>query len=283
MVNNIDLQGKEGKVWTVAGNKKVAIDGAAGKTKPIIKNAKIGSVDGVSPVATGYYSLLGSNVTVSNLNVENVEIVVDNVTSRAYVGGLGVSGSANSVTVSGLSIKIGSNVKAINGNVIGGLVSTLSAASAGNVVKALTIDLGGKEGVTVGALFGILNRQNLPKDKYIDGNSVVYEKTAEVMKYPLLGAWTVYGSIDVAACSVCEGEGDDLTNLTNLTVSTEDYPIAPVVGVITFNPTNVTPGTQILLNLDDCSTPYYSEIKNAVDYAYNVKINGTDVPVYKPE
>ena len=206
--------------------------------------------------------LLGNNVTVSNLTVSDVEIDVDNVTSRAYVGGLGVTGSANGVTVSDLSIKIGSNVRAINGNVIGGLVSTLSAASAGNVVTKLTIDLGGKEGVTVGALFGILNRQNLPKDKYIDGNSVVYEKTAAV-KYPLLGAWTVYGSIDVAACSVCEGE--DLTNLTNLTVSTEENPIAPVVGVITFNPTNVT------------------EIKNAVDYAYNVKINGTDVPVYKPE
>ncbi len=276
--NNINLQGEEGKVWTVAG-KKVAIDGGS-KT---ITNAKIGVVDAGSAVATGYYSLLGNNVTVSNLTVSKVKIDVDNVTSRAYVGGLGVTGSANGVTVSDLSIKIGSNVKAINGNVIGGLVSTLSAASAGNVVKALTIDLGGKEGVTVGALFGILNRQNLPKDKYIDGNSVVYEKTAAV-KYPLLGAWTVYGSIDVAACSVCEGDDlTNLTNLTNLTVSTEENPIAPVVGVITFNPANVTPGTQILLNLDDCSTPYYSEIKNAVDYAYNVKINGSDVAVYKPE
>lgn len=277
--NNIDLQGVEGKVWTVAG-KTVAIDGGS-KT---ITNAKIGFIDADSPVATGYYSLLGNKVTVSNLTVSKVEIDVDNVTSRAYVGGLGLTGSANGVTVSDLSIKIGSNVKAINGNVIGGLVSTLSAASVGNKVTNLTIDLGGKEGVTVGALFGILNRQNLPKDKYIDGNSVVYKKEAAAVKYPLLGAWTVYGSIDVAACRVCEG--DDLTNLTDLTdltASTEENPIAPVVGVITFNPTNVTPGTQILLNLDGCSTPYYSEIKNAVDYAYNVKINGNDVPVDKPE
>lgn len=271
--NNINLQGEEGKVWTVAG-KTVAIVDGGNKT---ITNAKIGFVDADSPVATGYYSLLGNKVTVSNLTVSDVEIDVDNVTSRAYVGGLGVTGSANGVTVSDLSIKIGSNVKAINGNVIGGLVSTLSAASAGNVVTDLTIDLGGKEGVTVGALFGILNRQNLPKDKYIDGNSVVYEETAAV-KYPLLGAWTVYGSIDVAACRVCVGDPN------NPTVSTEENPIAPVVGVITFNPANVTPGTQILLNLDgDCSTPYYSEIKNGVDYAYNVKINGNDVPVYKPE
>lgn len=270
---NIDLQGDKGKVWTVAG-KTVAIDGD-GKT---ITNAKIGFIEADSPVATGYYSLLGNKVTVSNLTVSNVKIDVNNVTSRAYVGGLGLTGSANGVTVSDLSIKIGSNVKAINGNVIGGLVSTLSAASAGNVVTKLTIDLGGKEGVTVGALFGILNRQNLPKDKYIDGNSVVYEKTAAV-KYPLLGAWTVYGSIDVAACSVCEGD-----DLTNLTASSEENPIAPVVGVITFNPTNVTPGTQIWLNfVDECSAPYYSGIKNAVDYPYNVKINGDDVPVYKPE
>ena len=276
LANNIDLQGEEGKVWTVAGNKRVAIDGAAGKTKPIIKNAKIGFVDAGSPVMTGYYSLLGSNVTVSNLTVSNVKIDVDNVTSRAYVGGLGVTGSANGVTVSDLSIKIGSNVKAINGNVIGGLVSTLSAASAGNVVTALTIDLGGKEGVTVGGLFGSLNVKAMPS---FDSNKVSYDAEATA-KYPLLGAWTVYGSIDVAACRVCV---EDPTNPTNPIVSTEENPIAPVVGVITFNPANVTPGTQILLNLDDCSTPYYSEIKNAVDYAYNVKINGTDVPVYKPE
>ena len=276
LANNIDLQGEEGKVWTVAGNKRVAIDGAAGKTKPIIKNAKIGFVDAGSPVKTGYYSLLGSNVTVSNLTVSNVKIDVDNVTSRAYVGGLGVTGSANGVTVSDLSIKIGSNVKAINGNVIGGLVSTLSAASAGNVVTALTIDLGGKEGVTVGGLFGSLNVKAMPS---FDSNKVSYDAEATA-KYPLLGAWSVYGSIDVAACRVCV---EDPTNPTNPIVSTEENPIAPVVGVITFNPANVTPGTQILLNLDDCSTPYYSEIKNAVDYAYNVKINGTDVPVYKPE
>ena len=270
LVNNIDLQGEEGKVWTVAG-KTVAIDGGS-KT---ITNAKIGFIDADSPVATGYYSLLGNKVTVSNLTVSNVEIDVDNVTSRAYVGGLGLTGSANGVTVSDLSIKIGSNVKAINGNVIGGLVSTLSAASAGNVVKDLTIDLGGKEGVTVGGLFGILNRKN---EINFDGNSVVYEET--VAKYPLLGAWTVYASTDVAACSV----GVVGVDPENPTVSTEKNPIAPVVGVITFNPTNVTPGTQILLNLDDyCSAPYYSEIKNAVDYAYNVKINDNEVLVDKPE
>lgn len=265
---NIDLQGNEGKVWTVAG-KTVAIDGGS-KT---ITNAKIGFIDAESPVATGYYSLLGNNVTVSNLTVSNVKIDVDNVTSRAYVGGLGLAGSANGVTVSDLSIKIGSNVKAINGNVIGGLVSTLSAASAGNVVKDLTIDLGGKEGVTVGGLFGILNRKN---EINFDGNSVGYKEAAAV-KYPLLGAWTVYASTDVAACSVGVVVGDQLT------VSSEENPIAPVVGVITFNPANVNPGTQISLNFDKCSTPYYSEIKNAVDYAYNVKINGKDVAVYKPE
>ena len=267
---NIDLQGDEGKVWTVAG-KTVAIDGGS-KT---ITNAKIGFIVADSPVATGYYSLLGNNVKVSNLTVSNVKIDVDNVTSRAYVGGLGLTGSANGVTVSDLSIKIGSNVKAINGNVIGGLVSTLSAASAGNVVTKLTIDLGGKEGVTVGGLFGILNRKN---EINFDGNSVVYEETAA--KYPLLGAWTVYASTDVAACSVCVVGVDP----ENPTASTEENPIAPVVGVITFNPTNVTPGTQIWLNfVDECSAPYYSEIKNAVDYAYNVKINGNEVLVDKPE
>ena len=262
---NINLQGDEGKVWTVAG-KTVTIDGG----NNTIMNAKIGFVD--SPVATGYYSLLGNNVKVSNLTVSNVKIDVNNVTSRAYVGGLGLTGSANGVTVSDLSIKIGSNVKAINGNVIGGLVSTLSAASAGNEVTDLTIELGGKEGVTVGGLFGILNRQNKIT---FDGNSVVYKETAAV-KYPLLGAWTVYASTDVAACSV----GVDPENPT---VSTEENPIAPVVGVITFNPANVNPGTQILLNFDDkCSAPYYSDIKNGVDYEYNVKINGNEVSV-KPE
>ncbi len=269
--NNINLQGGEGKVWTVAG-KTVTIDGG----KNTIKNAKIGFIDADSPVATGYYSLLGNNVKVSNLTVSDVVIDVDNVTSRAYVGGLGLTGSANGVTVSDLSIKIGSNVKAVNGNVIGGLVSTLSAASAGNKVTNLTIDLGGKEGVTVGALFGILNRKN---EINFDGNSVVYKEAAAV-KYPLLGAWTVYASTDVAACSVSVVGVDP----ENPIVSTEENPIAPVVGVITFNPANVTPGTQILLNfVGECSTPYYSEIKNAVDYAYNVKINGNDVPVYKPE
>ncbi len=268
LANNIDLQGTEGKVWTVAG-KKVAIDGAAGKTKPIIKNAKIGFVDAESPVATGYYSLLGSTVTVSNLKVENVEIVVDNVTSRAYVGGLGVSGSANSVTVSGLSIKIGSSVKAINGNVIGGLVSTLSAASEGNEVTDLTIDLGDKEGVTVGGLFGSLNVKAMPS---FDSNKVSYDAEATA-KYPLLGAWIVYGTTDVNGCKVfTEVESTEVE-------STEENPIAPVVGAITFDPTNLNPGTQLSLTFTDCTDPNYSEIKNAVDYGYTVKINNVEVAV----
>ena len=257
LVNNIDLQGTEGKVWTVA-NKNITLNGD-GKT---IKNVKMANA---TEVPNGYFSLLGSSVTVSNLNVENVEIVVENVTSRAYVGGLGISGSANGVTVSGLSIKVGDNVKAINSNLIGGLLSTMSKASNDNTVTGLTIDLGDKEGVTVGGLFGSLNNKTMLS---FSDNNVQYAEAAE--KYPLLGAWTVYDSTVVNACKVLDSTGVE---------STEENPIAPVVGAITFNPTSLTPGTQFSLKFDNCTEPLYGEIKNAVDYGYTVKINDEEVPV----
>ena len=276
LANNIDLQGEEGKVWTVA-DKTVAIDGGSNT----IKNVKIGVYDDTEVTVNSYYSLLGKSVTVSNLTVEDVEITVKNINSKntAYIGGLGYTGSANNVTVNGMTIDVDAGTVAkVGGNVIGGLISTMTAASyVDNKVSGLKISLGDKEGVTVGGMFGNLNR-SLDNEKHtISGNSVVYSSEAAV-KYPLLGAWTVFGSIDVAACSVSVGD------VTNPIVSTAENPIAPVVGVITFNPTNVTPGTQIWLNfVDGCSQPYYSEIKNALDYSYYVKINGEEVAVYGTE
>lgn len=261
---NIDLQG-EHKEW-VLDNGSVALN-ITGNGKYTISNALV-----KSQKVNGYvaYSLLGNVVNAKDIVVDGVTIdvaAVEGSTAQLYVGGLGYQGSANGVKVSNMTINVAADVKVSTYNEIGGLISAPSAASKGNTVSDISININGNETVgPVGGLFGILNRQN---EINFDGNSVGYKDAAEV-KYPLLGAWTVYASTDVAACSVVG--------------STEENPIAPVVGVITFNPTNVTPGTQIWLNfVDECSAPYYSEIKNGVDYAYNVKINGNEVPVDKPE
>lgn len=267
LTNNIDLQGggEQGKEW-VLDNGSAALN-ITGNGKYTISNALV-----KSQKVNGYvaYSLLGNVVNAKDIVVDGVTIDVADVkgsTAQPYVGGLGYQGSANGVKVSNMTINVAADVKVSTYNEIGGLISAPSAASKGNTVSNLSININGNETVgPVGGLFGILNRQN---EINFDGNSVGYKDAAEV-KYPLLGAWTVYASTDVAACSVVG--------------STEENPIAPVVGVITFNPTNVTPGTQIWLNfVDECSAPYYSEIKNGVDYAYNVKINGKEFPVNKPE
>lgn len=269
LTNNIDLQGEQGKEW-VLDNGSAALN-ITGNGKYTISNALVKSQKVTEPYVA--YSLLGNVVNAKDIVVDGVTIDVDNVegsTAQLYVGGLGYQGSANGVKVSNLTIDIAEDVKVSTYNEVGGLISAPSAASEGNTVSDISININGNETVgPVGGMFGVMGKATF------DGNSVVY-KDAAAVKYPLLGAWTVYASTDVAACSV--GVGDPLT------VSTEENPIAPVVGVITFNPTNVSPGTQIWLNfVDECSAPYYSEIKNGVDYAYNVKINGNEVPVYKPE
>lgn len=260
LTNNIDLQGKE---W-VLDNGSAPLN-ITGNGKYTISNALVKSQKVTEPYVA--YSLLGNVVNAKDIVVDGVTIDVDNVdgsTAQLYVGGIGYQGSANGVKVSNLTIDIAEDVKVSMYNEVGGLISAPSAASEGNTVSDISININGNKTVgPVGGMFGVMGKATF------DGNSVRYKETAAV-KYPLLGAWTVYASTDVAACSVVG--------------STEENPIAPVVGVITFNPTNVSPGTQIWLNFDDeCSAPYYSEIKNGVDYAYNVKINGKEVPVYKPE
>ena len=269
LTNNINLQGVQGKEW-VLDNGSAALN-ITGNGKYTISNALVKS----QKVADAYvaYSLLGNVVNATDIVVDGVDIVVDNVegsTAQLYVGGLGYQGSANGVKVSNMTINVAADVKVSQYNKIGGLISAPTAASEGNTVSNISININGNETAgPVGGMFGVMGKATF------DGNSVVYKETAAV-KYPLLGAWTVYASTDVAACSV----GVDPENPT---VSTEENPIAPVVGVITFNPANVNPGTQILLNFDDkCSAPYYSDIKNGVDYEYNVKINGKEVSV-KPE
>lgn len=274
LTNNIDLQGEQDKEW-VLDNGSAALN-ITGNGKYTISNALVKSQKVTEPYVA--YSLLGNVVNAKDIVVDGVTIDVDNVegsTAQLYVGGIGYQGSANGVKVSNLTIDIAEDVKVSTYNEVGGLISAPTAASEKNAVTDLSINVNGNETVgPVGGMFGVMGKATF------DGNSVVY-KDAAAVKYPLLGAWTVYGSIDVAACRVCV---EDPTNPTNPIVSTEENPIAPVVGVITFNPTNVTPGTQIWLNFDDeCSAPYYSEIKNGVDYAYNVKINGKEFPVYKPE
>lgn len=262
-LQGIDLQGEQGKEW-VLDNGSAPLN-ITGNGKYTISNALVKSQKVTEPYVA--YSLLGNVVYAKDIVVDGVTIDVDNVegsTAQLYVGGIGYQGSANGVKVSNLTIDIAEDVKVSTYNEVGGLISAPKAASEKNAVTDLSINVNGNETVgPVGGMFGVMGKATF------DGNSVGYKETTAV-KYPLLGAWTVYASTDVAACSVVG--------------STEENPIAPVVGVITFNPTNVSPGTQIWLNfVDECSAPYYSEIKNGVDYAYNVKINGNEVPVYKPE
>ena len=238
LANNINLQGTEGKVWTV-GAVTVSLDGAS-KT---IKNVNI-VADSKLNSGNGYYSLLGNTVTATNLNVSDVTIDVQSVAGhKAYIGGLGVKGSANSVVVNGLTIKVGENVVAGSAS-IGGLISTLSKSSEGNNASRISIDVKSTKFTAVAGMFGTVG-----SPKYIFSNNTVTYLDGTTA-YPMVDTWTINDDAEVAECS----------NVA-----------AAIVKKVKFNPTEAG---QIISLTYDCPEPFCDYLVNTKGYNIAVDING---------
>lgn len=186
--NNIDLQGEQGKSWTVGGT-SISIDVAQDpKTEKYldvtISNAMVNKAVLSSGVAT--FSLFGNHVTVSNVKVKDVAIKASVVEGAAgtLVGGLGYKGSANNVEVENLTIDVTKDVvmRALTPE-IGGLISAPTAASENNTVTKLSINTNGNESVgATGALFAVAPEK-------FNGNEVAFADGAAAM--PMIGQWTV--------------------------------------------------------------------------------------------
>ena len=238
LANNIDLQGTEGKVWTV-GAVTVSLDGASKTIKDvnIVADSKLNS-------GNGYYSLLGNTVTATNLNVSDVTIDVQSVAGhKAYIGGLGVKGSANSVVVNGLTIKVGENVVAGSAS-IGGLISTLSKSSEGNNASRISIDVKSTKFTAVAGMFGTVG-----SPKYIFSNNTVTYLDGTTA-YPMVDTWTINDDAEVAECS----------NVA-----------AAIVKKVKFNPTEAG---QIISLTYDCPEPFCDYLVNTKGYNIAVDING---------
>lgn len=200
--NNIDLQGEQGKSWTVGGT-SISIDVAQDpKTEKYldvtISNAMVDKAVSSSDVAT--FSLFGNHVTVSNVKVKDVAIKASVVEGAAgtLVGGLGYKGSANNVEVENLTIDVAKDVvmRALTPE-IGGLISAPTAASENNTVTKLSINTNGNESVgATGALFAVAPEK-------FNGNEVAFADGAAAM--PMIGQWTVTGNHTVEGKNAITG------------------------------------------------------------------------------
>ena len=200
--NNIDLQGKQGKSWTVGGTSisiNVAQDPKTEKYLDVtISNAMVDKAVLSSDVAT--FSLFGNHVTVSNVKVKDVAIKASVVEGAAgtLVGGLGYKGSANNVEVENLTIDVAKDVvmRALTPE-IGGLISAPTAASENNTVTKLSINTNGNESVgATGGLFAIAPAA-------FNGNTVAFADGAAAM--PMIGQWTVTGNHTVEGKNAITG------------------------------------------------------------------------------
>lgn len=210
--NNIDLQGEQGKSWTVGGT-SISIDVAQDpKTEKYldvtISNAMVDKAVLSSGVAT--FSLFGNQVTVSNVKIDGVKIQASVVEGAAgtLVGGLGYKGSANNVEVNDLTIDVAKDVvMRTQTPEIGGLISAPTAASENNTVTKLSINTNGNESVgATGGLFAIAPAA-------FNGNTVDYADGATVI--PMIGQWSVTDDHkgDNAITGLVNEEGNLIGNL----------------------------------------------------------------------
>lgn len=210
--NNIDLQGEQGKSWTVGGT-SISIDVAQDpKTEKYldvtISNAMVDKAVLSSGVAT--FSLFGNQVTVSNVKIDGVKIQASVVEGAAgtLVGGLGYKGSANNVEVNDLTIDVAKDVvMRTQTPEIGGLISAPTAASEDNTVTKLSINTNGNESVgATGGLFAIAPAA-------FNGNTVDYADGATVI--PMIDQWTVTDDHkgDNAITGLVNEEGNLIGNL----------------------------------------------------------------------
>lgn len=211
--NNIDLRGGngEGLVWTVGGgavNVSAALDKDQKPLPVTVSNAYIaGETELIPSVNIATYSLFGNVVNAKDITVKDVTIEVAKsklAGASAIVGGLGYQGSANNVTVEGLSISIDKDVvMAKDFSEVAGLISAPTATfdhennSENNTVSDLAINTNGNESVgATGALFAVAPEK-------FNGNEVAFADGAAAM--PMIGQWTVTGNHTVEGKNAITG------------------------------------------------------------------------------
>ena len=221
--NNIDLRGDKGKglVWTVGGgavNVSAALDKDQKPLPVTVSNAYIaGETELIPSVNIATYSLFGNVVNAKDITVKDVTIVVAKSKlegASAIVGGLGYQGSANNVTVEGLSISIDKDVvMAKDFSEVAGLISAPTATfghennSENNTVSGLAINTNGNESVgATGGLFAVAPEK-------FNGNEVAFADGAAAM--PMIGQWTVTDDHkgDNAITGLVNEEGNLIGNL----------------------------------------------------------------------
>ena len=236
---NIDLQGKQGKgkEW-VLDNGNAALN-ITGNGKYTISDAYVKSQEVNGYVA---YSLLGNVVNAKDIVVEGVTIDVANVegsTAQPYVGGLGYQGSANGVKVSNMTINVAADVKVSTYNEIGGLISAPSAASEGNTVSGISININGNE--TVGPVGGMFGKAPASFNKNALSESAI----------AMVGSWTIANEGSVEGCN------------SNSAI-VENVFFAPVSSGV------------LSLTFDGCSTPCYNNLVNTTsnDIVVDITVGG---------
>lgn len=224
--NNIDLRGgngeDEGLVWTVGGgavNVSAALDKDQKPLPVTVSNAYIaGETELIPSVNIATYSLFGNVVNAKDITVKDVtiEVAKDKLPEVAsvIVGGLGYQGSANNVTVEGLSISIDKDVvMAKDFSEVAGLISAPTATfghennSENNTVSGLAINTNGNESVGAnGGLFAVAPEK-------FNGNEVAFADGAAAM--PMIGQWTVTDDHkgDNAITGLVNEEGNLIGNL----------------------------------------------------------------------
>ena len=220
--NNIDLRGYkgEGLVWTVGGgavNVSAALDKDKKPLPVTVSNAYIaGETELIPSVNIATYSLFGNVVNAKDITVKDVTIEVAKLdeSASAIVGGLGYQGSANNVTVEGLSISIDKDVvMAKDFSEVAGLISAPTATvghennSENNTVSGLAINTNGNESVGAnGGLFAVAPEK-------FNGNEVAFADGAAAM--PMIGQWTVTDDHkgDNAITGLVNEEGNLIGNL----------------------------------------------------------------------
>jgi len=144
-----------------------------------------------------------------------------------------------------MTINVAADVKVSTYNEIGGLISAPSAASEGNTVSGISININGNETVgPVGGMFG-----KAPAS--FNGNVLTWGEGATGA---MIGAWTVTddfaGKKAVENCNAGE---------------------APIVDILTVDAANG--GQTLVLEFNNCSEKIYNEIVNPNSYTTTIKLN----------
>ena len=187
LTNDLNLMGDAGKMWPVT--TKTTGYQVIGNSKTI-SNAKVT----VKSAKDGYYSLFGTNVNISDLNVKDLTITLPSAYSKAKVAGIAYQTTASSpntnITVDGLKFEIPAGTKFAEYNdqpgAVGGLFAFDTEDSQYSYAKDCSVAnvTGIPADVAYGDIYGAVNVKlgeiNSDNAIVIHGNTVANKPIGEV-------------------------------------------------------------------------------------------------------